>query len=59
MATNKQRAKNIGGPLEYTVSDVLGLSVEELIDRGTRFTIINDVDAEEGLCYDGDRFADG
>lgn len=58
MTTNRTRGKNIGGPLEYTVSDVLHKSVEELIDAGKRFTIVNDSDAEEDLEDYGNRFAD-
>lgn len=56
MTTNKTRGKNIGGPLEYTVSEVLHKSVEELVDAGKRFTIVNNADAEEEDY--GNRFAD-
>ena len=49
MNTNLSKGKKIGGPSEYTVSEVMHESIESLIDRGKRFRIVNDEDSEEGL----------
>ncbi len=42
MATRTRRTGNIGNLLEYTIKDIDGKSVDELIDAGYRFTIVND-----------------
>lgn len=54
MTTNTARGKNLGGPLEYAVSDVLTQSVDALIDAGIRFTIVNDSDKDEEEYIDDD-----
>lgn len=47
MTMNMAQGRNLGGPLEYTVSEVISQSVDALIDAGVRFTIINDSDKYE------------
>lgn len=43
MATRVQREmRNFGNVLEMTVKDIEGKSVNDLIDLGYRFTIVND-----------------
>ena len=50
MQQNQTRGRTIGGPLEYTVSEVLDMSIDVLIDRGVRFNIVNDDDKDEEEC---------
>lgn len=57
MATTQYKGKRIGGPSEYTVSEVIHESIESLIDRGKRFTIVNDDESEEDY-KDGNRYSD-
>lgn len=42
-----RKGKSIGKGLEFTVSEVLNSSVDELIDQGKRFTIVNDEKKDE------------
>ncbi len=53
---NQTRGRSIGTLLEYSVSEVLNASIDDLIDNGVRFTIVNDEDKEEEVCHvdDGD-----
>lgn len=53
---NQTRGRSIGTLLEYSVSEVLNASIDDLIDNGVRFTIVNDEDKEEEVCPvdDGD-----
>lgn len=47
MVKTYSRGRNLGGPLEYTVSEIINQSVDQLIDNGYRFTVINDEDIDE------------
>ena len=53
---NQTRGRSIGTLLEYSVSEVLNASIDDLIDNGIRFTIVNDEDKEEEVYHidDGD-----
>ncbi len=58
MDMNRVHGRNLGGPLEYTVSEVMGRSVDSLIDEGVRFSIINDEDKDEEVCHCDDGFTE-
>lgn len=49
MQTSVYKAKQIGRVLELSVNEVLEKSVEELIDQGKRFVILNEKDVDEEL----------
>lgn len=58
MNMNRVHGRNLGGPLEYTVSEVIDKSVDSLIDEGVRFSIINDSDKDEEVCHCDDGSAE-
>lgn len=52
------RGKVIGIPLEFTVSEVINKSIDDLIDAGPRFNIINDDKKDEEVCSYGNHVGD-
>lgn len=54
MNTSVYKVKQIGRVCELSVQEVLDKSIEELIDQGKRFVILNekDEDSEDVLRYD-------
>lgn len=58
MNMDRVRGRSLGVPLEFTVSEVIGSSIDELIDAGVRFTVVNDDKKDEEVCHYGDGDAD-
>lgn len=48
------RVKQIGKVSEFTMDDIANMSIEELIDQGRRFIIVNRKEDEEGGVSDED-----
>ena len=58
MQRGVSRGRVIGIPLEFTVSEVINKSIDDLIDAGPRFNIINDDKADEEVCSYGNDTGD-
>lgn len=58
MDMSRVQGRSLGMPLELTVSEVIGASIDELIDAGVRFTVVNDDRKDEEVCHYGDGDAD-
>lgn len=52
MNTSVYKVRQIGRVCEFSVNEVLNMSVEELIDQGKRFVIKNEEEISEDMLED-------